>query len=268
MNESKQAVHDFWNAESCGESLYLDGYSRDDYLRQSNIRYDLEPYILEFAGFDRVKKKKVLEIGTGLGADHQKFSEAGAILYGIDLTRRAVEHSQRRFRVFGLNTNLQVADAEDLAFENESFDFVYSWGVLHHTPNTERAVAEAFRVLKPGGTAKVMIYHKYSFVGVMLWMRYGLLRLKPMTSMREIYSQYLESPGTKAYSISEARELFREFTTVDAEVVLTHGDLLSSAVGQRHRGLFLKVARLIWPRWVIRTFCKRFGLFMLITATK
>ena len=152
MNASKQAVHDFWNAESCGESLYLDGYSRDDYVRQSNVRYDLEPYILEFAGFDHVKKKKVLEIGTGLGADHQKFS---------DLTRRAVEHSQRRFRAFGLNTNLQVADAEDLAFENECFDLVYSWGVFHHTPNTERAVAEAFRVLKPGGTAKIMIYHKY-----------------------------------------------------------------------------------------------------------
>ncbi|HEY2918584.1 MAG TPA: class I SAM-dependent methyltransferase [Candidatus Binatia bacterium] len=268
MNESKQAVLDFWNTESCGESLYLDGYSRDDYLRQSNIRYHLEPYILEFAGFDQVKKKKVLEIGTGLGADHQKFSEAGAILYGIDLTRRAVEHSQRRFRVFGLNTNLQVADAEDLAFENECFDFVYSWGVLHHTPNTERAVAEASRVLKPGGTAKIMIYHKYSFVGFMLWIRYALVRLKPMMPLNQIYSQYLESPGTKAYSISEARELFRAFTTVDAEVVLTHGDLLSSAVGQRHRGLFLTLARLIWPRWLIRTFFKKYGLFMLITATK
>ena len=224
---------------------------------------------MEFAGFGQVKKKRVLEIGTGLGADHQKFSEAGAVLYGIDLTRRAVEHTQRRFRVFGLNTNLQVADAEDLAFENESFDFVYSWGVLHHTPNTERAVAEASRVLKPGGTAKIMIYHKYSFVGLMLWIRYALLRLKPMTPLSEIYSQYLESPGTKAYSIAEARELFGgKFTNVDIEVVLTHGDLLSSAVGQRHRGLVLQVARLIWPRWLIRTFFKKYGLFLLITATK
>ena len=69
-------MHDFWNSDACGESLYFKGYSRDDYLRQSNIRYELEPYILEFVGFNRVKKKQVLEIGTGLGADHQKFSEA------------------------------------------------------------------------------------------------------------------------------------------------------------------------------------------------
>ncbi len=269
MNESKQAVHDFWNTESCGESLYLDGHTRDDYRRQSNVRYDLEPYILEFAGFNQVKEKKVLELGTGLGADHQRFREAGAILYGIDLTRRAVEHSKRRFRVFEFDENLQVADAENLPFKNESFDWVYSWGVLHHTPNTERAVAEASRVLKSRGTAKVMIYHKYSFVGFMLWIRYALLRFKPMTPLQEIYSRYLESPGTKAYSISEARELFAgKFTKVDVRVVLTHGDLLSSSVGQRHRGLFLQVARLIWPRWFIRTFCQRYGLFMLITATK
>ena len=162
-----------------------------------------------------------------------------------------------------------MADAEDLPFENESFDWVYSWGVLHHTPNTERAVAEASRVLKPGGTAKIMIYHKYSFVGFMLWIRYALVGLKPMTPLNQIYSQYLESPGTKAYSIAEARKLFAgKFTTFDIRVVLTHGDLLSSAVGQRHRGLVLQVARLIWPRWLIRRFFNNYGLFMLITATK
>jgi ubiquinone/menaquinone biosynthesis C-methylase UbiE len=268
MNESKQAVYDFWNRESCGESLYLNGSTPEDYLRQARTRYNLEPFILGFAGFDQVEKKNVLEIGVGLGADHQKFSEAGAALYGIDLTTRAVEHCQRRFRTLGLKSHLQVADAEDLPFNSESFDLVYSWGVLHHTPDPKRAVGEVFRVLKPRGTARVMIYHKYSLVGLMLWLRYALLRLKPMTPLQEIYSRYLESPGTRAYSVSEARELFRDFTTVDTKVALTHGDLLSSAVGQRHRGLFLQVARLIWPRWFIRTFCRRFGLFLLITAKK
>lgn len=269
MNAKKQAVHDFWNDKSCGESLYLEGYSRDDYLQHSKIRYDLEPYILEFAGFDGVKKKLVLEIGTGLGADHQKFSEAGAILYGIDLTKHGIDHCRRRFRMFGLNTHLQVADAENLPFEEESFDFIYSWGVLHHTPDTDKAVAEVARVLKPGATAKIMIYHKYSVVGLMLWARYALFRLKPLTPLEQIYGRYLESPGTKAYSISEARALFAgKFKTVEAKVVLTHGDLLSSSVGQRHRGVFLRVARWIWPRWLIRTFFRKYGLFMLITATK
>lgn len=113
-----------------------------------------------------------------------------------------------------------------------------------------------------------MIYHKYSFVGLMLWLRYALFRLKPMTPLSQIYNQYLESPGTKAYSISEARELFKKFRDVEITTVLTHGDLLTSFAGQRHQGLLLSVARLIWPRWLIRTFFPKYGLFMLITATK
>lgn len=83
-----------------------------------------------------------------------------------------------------------------------------------------------------------------------------------------IYSQYLESPGTKAYSITEGRELFKVFRSVEVKTVLTHGDLLISSAGQRHQGLLLSIARMIWPRWMIRTFFPQYGLFMLITATK
>jgi ubiquinone/menaquinone biosynthesis C-methylase UbiE len=88
-----------------------------------------------------------------------------------------------------------------------TFDLVYSWGVLHHSPDTARAVAEVLRVLKPGGTAKVMIYSTYSLVGFMLWARYALLRLRPLTSLADIYAKFLESPGTKAYTVAEAKKL-------------------------------------------------------------
>ena len=79
-----------------------------------------------------------------------------------------------------------------------------------------------------------MIYHKWSFVGFMLWVRYALLRLRPFTSLSEIYAKYLEGPGTKAYSVAEARRLFQNFRSVEIRTVLTHGDLLSSQAGQRH----------------------------------
>ena len=91
---------------------------------------------------------------------------------------------------------------------------VYSWGVLHHSPDTPKAVSEVFRVLKNGGNARIMIYHKWSMVGYMLWVRYALLRLRPWITLREIYARYLESPGTKAYSLAEARQLFSEFRDV------------------------------------------------------
>lgn len=102
----------------------------------------------------------------------------------------------------------------------------------------------------------------------MLWVRYALLRLKPWVSLREIYAQYLESPGTKAYSNDEARKLFTVFSSVSIKTPLTHGDLLESNVGQRHKGVVLSIVKKIWPRWLIRIVMPNSGLFMLIEAKK
>jgi hypothetical protein len=113
-----------------------------------------------------------------------------------------------------------------------------------------------------------MIYHKWSMVGIMLWIRYALFRMRPITSMDSIYANYLESPGTKAYSVTEARQMFEKFSTVSVSTILSHGDLLTSQAGQRHRGILLSLARKIWPRWLIKKFFPHAGLFMLIEARK
>jgi SAM-dependent methyltransferase len=268
MNVDKQQVHDFWNNESCGENLYLQGSNRDGYETQARKRYELEPYIIEFADFDDAHDKRILEIGVGLGADHQRFAQAGAELYGIDLTERAIEHTQHRLETFGLPSRLEVGDAEQLAFPDEYFDQVYSWGVLHHSPDTPKAVAEVYRILKHGGVAKIMIYHKWSMVGFMLWIRYALLGFRPWVSLTKIYAEYLESPGTKAYSIAAAQLLFSAFSEVKIHTVLTHGDLLDSSAGQRHQGRLLSLAKKIWPRAFMKRFFSTLGLFMLIEARK
>ena len=108
----KASVHDFWNQASCGE-VYA-GESADpraQYVAQARSRYALEPYIVEFADFPSVRGLDVLEIGVGMGADHQRFAEAGPrSLTGIDLTERAIEHTRSRFGTFGLTSDLQVAD--------------------------------------------------------------------------------------------------------------------------------------------------------------
>ncbi len=113
-----------------------------------------------------------------------------------------------------------------------------------------------------------MIYHKQSLVGFMLWFRYGLLAGKPWRNLDDIFANHLESPGTKAFTVDEARALFRGFNSVTIRTVLTHGDLLESDVGQRHRGWLLSTARAIWPRRLLRTLLPGRGLFMLIEATK
>lgn len=264
----KKEVYDFWDESSCGEDLYLEAYDRNGFEKQSLKRYELEPYILDFASFESAKNKNILEIGVGLGADHQKFIESGAIMTGIDLTKRAISNTQARLNAFGLRSNLKIGDAENLEFDDSSFDEVYSWGVIHHSPNTVKAVNEIYRVLSPGGVAKIMIYHKWSIIGFMLWVRYALFRLRPFTSLEFIYSNYLESPGTKAYTIEEAKDLFIKFSKININTVLTHGDLLESQAGQRHEGILINIARAVWPRKLIKKLLPNSGLFMLITATK
>ena len=113
-----------------------------------------------------------------------------------------------------------------------------------------------------------MIYHKHSLVGYMLWLRYALLAGKPFRSLSDIYSHHLESPGTKAYTVDEARKLFSQFSQATISTVLTHGDLLDSDAGQRHRGMLLSIAKRIWPRSFFRLILPKHGLFMLIEATK
>jgi SAM-dependent methyltransferase len=264
----KEDVRTFWNRASCGEELYLPSQEAAGFDEHRRKRYELEPYIPGFARFDDTRGRKVLEIGVGLGADHEGFAAAGADLHGVDLTDRAIEMTTRRLAHKGLKSTLRVGDAEHLPFGDGEFDVVYSWGVIHHSPDTPAAVREIHRVLKPGGEARVMIYHTWSLVGMMLWARYGLLRGKPGTSMAQIYASHLESPGTKAYTPAEARELFRDFSNVETSVVLSQGDLLEGGAGQRHRGPLLSTAKAIFPRWLVRRAAPGLGLFLLITARK
>lgn len=265
---SKEDVREFWDRASCGEDLYLASETREGYAAQAEQRYRLEPYILPFADFPRWKDRKVLEIGVGLGADHQKFAEAGAVLSGIDLTEQAVSHTRRRFALLGLASELATGDAENLPFDDGTFDLVYSWGVIHHSPDTSRAASEILRVLRPGGAFRVMIYHRWSIIGFMLWLRYGLLAGRPGRSLNDLYAHHLESPGTKAYGRAEARRLFEGAENVSIRTVLTHGDLLEGEAGQRHRGRLLDLARRIWPRGLIRAVLPGAGLFMLIEGRK
>jgi SAM-dependent methyltransferase len=266
---SKRDVLDFWQQESCGE-VYARGESVAAQLQsQALARYELEPYIPRFARFEEGRGLAVLEIGVGMGADHLEWArQQPRRLVGLDATKRALAHTQRRLSLAGYTPELIHGDAEQLPFPSGIFDIVYSWGVLHHTPDTPGAIREVLRVLKPGGTARVMIYHRRSIVGLLLWLKYALLAGRPFRSLDDVYAHHLESPGTKAYSVGDARRLFAGFGKAAVTPFLSFADLLQGAAGARHGGQADALARKLWPRWLIQQFFGSCGLYLLVEARK
>jgi ubiquinone/menaquinone biosynthesis C-methylase UbiE len=157
-------VRDFWNTEACG-THFIQRFAddRDFFTKYREFRYRTEWHIPAFASFPEAAGRRVLEIGCGNGADGVMFASHGAHYTGVDLTPEAIDATSRHFAMKGLDGQFLQENAEALSFRDDSFDTVYSFGVLHHTPSPERAVGEVHRVLKPGGVALIMLYHRNSF---------------------------------------------------------------------------------------------------------
>lgn len=226
MSETlKDRVRTYWQAEPCGTSTTTaEPGTAEFYADVERRRYELEPFIPGFAEFERWRGKRVLEVGVGLGTDFVRFARAGADATGIDLTEAAVGAVRDRMALEGLEADLRVADAEELPFPDGSFDLVYSWGVLHHTPNTERALAEVRRVLKADGEARIMLYSRRSWVALGVWLRHGVLRGTPHKTPTELLARWMESPGTKAYTQGELERLFADFSDVRYQRFVTPYD--------------------------------------------
>jgi ubiquinone/menaquinone biosynthesis C-methylase UbiE len=125
-------------------------------------RYETEPHIPAIVRFGNWRNKDVLEVGCGIATDGTRFADAGARYTGVDATESAVQLARHRFEQAGLPGEFGVADATGLPFPDNSFDLVYSHGVMHHIPDTQAAIQESHRVLRPGGTLLVMVYHHNS----------------------------------------------------------------------------------------------------------
>jgi ubiquinone/menaquinone biosynthesis C-methylase UbiE len=258
----KQDVRDFWNADPCG-SRYVG--TAKDLEAHARSRYELEPYIPGFAGFSESNGKRVLEIGVGMGADYLEWLRNGAVAVGVDLSQASLQMAQRRCELAGLEYDLRLADAERLPFAANTFDIVYSYGVMHHSPDPAQCLREAQRVLKPGGVLRVMLYHHPSLTGLMLWLRYGLFRGK---SIRESVYSYLESPGTKSFTGNEVSKLLVDFDEVEMRQVFSPGDLLLHRPSSRFQGWFYRIVLALYPRRLVRLLCRSLGLFLLISARK
>ena len=227
----KQDVKNYWNRASCGtEFIKKEKFSKDYFEQIEEFRYKIEPEIFSFAQFTRFKDKKVLEVGVGAGTDFLQWVRAGSKAYGIDLTQEAIENAKKRLSIYGLQAKeLKVADAENLPYKDNNFDLVYSWGVIHHSPDTAKCFNEIIRVTKPGGLIKIMIYNRRSLFAFYRWLIVGLFKGKPFRTCKNILFYDQESPGTKAYTFKEVKKILSNLSQVQIikhKATVTSHDLL------------------------------------------
>jgi ubiquinone/menaquinone biosynthesis C-methylase UbiE len=165
MNTTEE-VQNYWEANPlCAEAIDHEAGTVEFFEAHNRMRRAEEP--LEFQRriyeFDKWAGKSVLDVGCGTGYVVFTYASHGAKMTGVDIAEKSVELTKKRLALTGLSANIQWANAEQLPFENNTFDLVTSYGVLHHTPDTAKAIQEVLRVLKPGGKAIMMFYHKNSF---------------------------------------------------------------------------------------------------------
>ncbi len=242
MQREKELVRRYWDNEPCGTGGIGVPEGTPEYFRAITQKRDLWEYnISKYAEFNRWAGKKVLEVGCGVGSDLVRFAKAGAYVTGIDLSQKSVALAKERMALENCEGVVLEVDAEKIPYKDNTFDLVYSFGVLHHTPNIDKAINEIYRVTKSGGEICIMIYHKYSLVSLQMYLLFGLFALKPFRSLKDIMAIHHESVGTKVYSVAEVRQLFSTFKNLEISTVVTPYDLRY----QRNKFLPLWVGKLI-----------------------
>ena len=230
----KGEVREFWNRQACDTHMAGAAKFTREYFEQIEaFRYSDQPCIHAFAQFTRYRGRKILEVGVGAGTDFIQWLRAGALACGIDLTQEAVDHVANRVRIYGLPAaeKLQVGDAENLPFASETFDLGYSFGVLHHSADTVRAIGELVRVVRPGGEVKIMLYNSRSICAINAWVKHALLRGQPWKSIAWALWHHVESIGTKAYTRRELTDIFTALPLTDIRVhtEITSADTLAAS---------------------------------------
>lgn len=231
--------------------------------------HDGYPLFGKFVPYKELAGKNVLDIGCGTGWSTEQFARMGARVSAIDLTEKAVELTKKRFALYNLEADIRVGDAEQMPYPDGAFDYVFVWGVLMHTPDTEKAIREIYRVLKPGGRAAAMMYNRNSLhFRWFLCFGKGILRGKLLKySVQELANRYTDGAEiggnmlTKFYTPSALKRLWSVFSkvrihTYDNPAVL---DVFP------HR--FLPLGRLL-PKALKQRIANRFGLSSWIEAQK
>ena len=230
--DDKSETQKQWDKDPCGAST-VHGEAPESlaFFRVAREhRYGVyAPWFEKVMEFVNYRNKEILEIGVGLGSDHFRFAELGNKMTALDLSREHLRLTSKHLELEGFTTEAVYGDAEAPPFPDERFDLIYSFGVLHHTPDTEGAIHHVHRMLKPGGTALIGLYHRDSiFFWVNTILINGVLKgglwkdgYRRLVSRIEYRSESNDAiPLVKVYSKWQAVNLFKDFRSI--QIQITH----------------------------------------------
>ena len=213
-----------------------------------------------------VRGKQVLEIGCGMGTHAEMLIRNGAHLTAVDQTTFAVESAARRLTLKQLDAQVSQQDAENLSFRDRSFDFIWTWGVIHHSRSTERCLDQIARVLRPGGRLVMMVYYRPSLV---YYLHCGLIRGILMGklvrhSLHQIYVDSTDGFYARVFTKSELHALLsKKFHSLKMTVVGLKAELYPIP---RSRSKI--ILERLTPDWLANTFLRRFGSMIVIEAIR
>jgi SAM-dependent methyltransferase len=208
-------VREFWNKRPCNIRHSPADVGTQKYFDEVETRkYFVESHIPAFAQFKRWKGKKVLEIGCGIGTDSINFARAGAGLTSVELSDKSLEICKRRFEIYNLKARFYCCNAEELSrhVPVEPYDLIYSFGVIHHTPNPKAVFDEIKKYCTLNTEIRIMLYSKWSWKALWIILKYGKGIFWRAGKLIRSYSEAQTGcPVTYFYSFSEIRRLMKDF---------------------------------------------------------
>jgi ubiquinone/menaquinone biosynthesis C-methylase UbiE len=256
-------VQQYWDARPCNIRHSTKPVGSKEYFDEVEARkYLVEPHIHAFAEFERWEGKRVLEVGCGIGTDSINFARAGAELTAVELSSESLRIAADRAEVMGVADRIRFLEvnAEELTatLTDGLYDLVYSFGVVHHTPRPERALAEMRALVAPGGTLKLKVLWIVAAQGHgRVW------------KTDELVAEHSEAetgcPVTFSYTRREARELVENsgFRVQDLRVDHVFPYRIRDYVQYR----YVKEPYFRWmPEPLFRAFERHFGWHLLVTA--
>jgi ubiquinone/menaquinone biosynthesis C-methylase UbiE len=264
-------VRRYWDDRPCNIRHSTKPVGSREYFDEVEARkYFVEPHIPRFAEFERWNGKRVLEVGCGIGTDSINFARAGAQLTAVDLSGESLRIAAERASVMGVEDRIEFvqANAEELTSEvsGAQYDLIYSFGVIHHTPRPEAALAEMRRLAAPGCTLKLMVYHRHSWKVLWILAAEGRGRF---WNANELIAKYSEAqtgcPVTYSYSRREGRELVEGNGFRASEVSVDH--VFPYRIRDYVEYRYVKEPYFRWmPEPLFRSFERQFGWHLLVTA--